>query len=197
MPCFCNTSSFYKSLTFSHHIFAKWGKVCNAYTCPRGLPTAAVSFPSCSPQGPSSELHSARSRKGRTAAQSTDSANMYEQVITFPRKLTSRWTEGCYSGKVVNYLSPSSWVEILLPTSTVASWQLDHQLCLTGEVKSLVLWEGSMIPAWWWKRQHALPSNAKNTSFPRDLIQEHNCRLRLGGQCLQLAINPEIRCWLL
>lgn len=114
--------------------------MCNAYSCPRGLPTAAVSFPSCSPQGPSSELHSATSRKGRTAAQSPDSANMYEQVITFPRKLTSRWTEGCYSGKVVNYLSPSSWVEILLPTSTVASWQLDHQLLSDwrGEITCLV-----------------------------------------------------------
>lgn len=134
---------------------------------------------------------SASRSKGRPAAQSIDSANLYKQMITFSRKLTSRWTEGCYSGKVINYLLPSSWVKMLLPTSTLASWRLDHQICPTGEVKSLVLQEGSVIPedfcmsAWWWKRQHAGPGNAKDNGCPRDLIQEHKYRLRLGGQCPQ------------
>lgn len=119
------------------------------------------------------------SDKGRLAAQYTNNINMYEQDVTLLRKLISRWTDhlpSCYPGKAKFCPLPSSRVEILLSTSTPASWQLDHRLCCSGET-CFCMQEGrggSSAPrrlhvntVWGWRRQHTGPGNAEECRLPQ------------------------------
>lgn len=138
-------------------------------------------FPATHPRPHSRSCCSLSSGKGRPAAEYTNNINIYEQESMLPGKLISRWTDhlpSCYSGKVKFRPLPSSQVEILLSTSTPASWQLDHHLCRLEEETPFCMQEGrgrSSAPrrllhvnmVWGWRRQHAGPGNAEECWLPQ------------------------------